>query len=274
MPGPLDLVEQALQQIREEASLQHLDERALERLRQIIGEAIAGENEACMVTLWNATEGQEREALMDRFQEIDHLAHRDSFGNPIPSNLATRFWTCWYPGLEIDDRCVADVLGTLPGFQAEDVPAIIRAFENPASPLKLPGACTLRQHDVIHVLVGRGLVDQDEAFVLGFTAATDPEFSDLDIERYKLAFSLYPEPYCIRGCDLTAFDLGVEAARSMSLASLRKIDPDALLRMTVGEARSMLGIDKEKLYAIYAKERAAIPGTPWSNRLPTRRFSN
>ncbi len=170
----------------------------------------------------------------------------------------------------MDDATVGEILDTLPGLDSEDIPAIIRAFESPTSPLRLPGACSLEQHDVLHVLLGRGLVDQDEAFVLGFSAVADPRFSVEDIQRYKMAFSLYPEPFCIRGGDLLAFDLGVKAAQRMSLRGIMEIDVATMRPVPVAEARKQLGIDKEVLYEIYEQERQLIPLTPWSHRLPVR----
>lgn len=268
MPSPHNIIEEALGRIAADRLFSSLDAVALERLKVIIGEVVASENEACMVTLWNATEGKERDAMVRRFAEIDHLANHAIDGSWRQSNLTTPYWTRWYPGLETDDLTVGAVLDTLPGLSSEDIPAIIRAFESPTSPLKLPGACTLEQHDVLHVLLGRGLVDQDEAFVLGFSAAADPAFSSNDIQRYKLAFSLYPEPYCIRGCDLVAFDLGVETARQMPLQGLASLDEQRVRGRRVADVRREFGIDKTILYAAYAEERRRIPHTPWSNRLP------
>ena len=179
------------------------------------------------------------------------------------------FWTRWYPGLDTDYFTVGSVLDTMPGFSSEDIPSIIGAFESPSSPLKLPGACSLAQHDVLHVLLGRGLVDQDEAFVLGFTAMADPQFTNDDMDRYKFAFSLYPEPYCIRGCDLVAFELGVQAAQAMRLGNIIDLDPNSVRGKRIGTVRRELGIDKEVLLDIYEQESRCIP-TPWSKRLPRR----
>lgn len=264
MPSPIDIVDQTLTRIANDPELRQLSSTAMAKLRMLIVEAVASENEACMMNLWNASEGDERDAMIQRFQDLSHLS------NPPKSSLDTTFWTRWYPGLDIDDMTVESVLNTLPGLNEDEVPAIIRAFENPDSPLKLPGACSLKDHDVLHVLLGRGLVDQDEAFVLGFTAVTDPAFSDRDIEKYKIAFSLYPEPYCIRGCDLIAFDLGVAAARKMRLKNLSPLDVTFLRKQTVRQARDYVGIDKTILYETYEEEQRLIPGTPWSKRLTTR----
>lgn len=60
----------------------------------------------------------------------------------------------------------------------EEVPFLVRLVENPA--LDLPfmdvfhGATDLPTHDYLHIVLGRGLLAKDEAFVIGFTmGATD-----------------------------------------------------------------------------------------------------
>ncbi|MBL4559174.1 MAG: hypothetical protein JKP98_25385 [Rhodobacteraceae bacterium] len=76
-------------------------------------------------------------------------------------------WDEWNPGLDTDAMTLGAVLATMPAAAAEDVPAIIRKYENPDSPDALPGAIALDRHDCLHVLLGRGLHVQDEAFIIG-----------------------------------------------------------------------------------------------------------
>lgn len=269
MPTPHDVVTETLNGLMSDQLLTDLKPEAWESIRRAIALAVASENEACMINLWNACEGNERDAMVNRFADVEQLLQRNGNDGFPPSCMDTPFWTRWYPGLETDHLSVGHVLDTMPGFQSEDIPAIIGAFESPNSPLKLPGACTLQQHDVLHVLLGRGLVDQDEAFVLGFAAMADPQFTNDDIDRYKFAFSIYPEPYCIRGCDLLAFELGVKAAQKMRLGNIITLDVAAVRSLLIGPLRRNLGIDTEVLLDIYEEERRCIP-TPWSKRLPKR----
>ena len=267
MPKPHDVVDESLKTLKADPLLAGLAPEAWQRLRQVIVHAVASENEACMINLWNASEGDERDAMVKRFAQIEQLRQASGSQSLPASCLHTPFWTRWYPGLETDQLTVGSVLDTMPGLTSDDIPGIIRAFESPDSPLKLPGACTLDQHDVLHVLLGRGLVDQDEAFVLGFTAVADPQFTDDDMERYQFAFSIYPEPYCIRGCDLIAFELGVKAARQMRLRNIIDLDVKAVRHQLIGQVRRDHGIDKEILLVVYEEERQRI-ATPWSKRLP------
>src|SRR6056297_825277 len=92
-------------------------------------------------------------------------------------------WDEWNPGLDTDDMTLRAVLDTLPAAAAEDVPEIIRKYENPESPDALPGAIALARHDCIHVLLGRGLHVQDEAFVIGATMGAASDIADEGVHR-------------------------------------------------------------------------------------------
>ena len=214
----------------------------------------------------NHTDGPS-EALL---RSIDPDAvQRDPEGRPVTANTATPHWREWHPGLDNDGQTLGEVMATLPGFPADAVPALVRLFENPASPVALAGACTLPQHDAIHVLVGRGLVDQDEAFVIGFTAGADSTLGQADVEAYRVALSSYAEPFRIVGRDLLAFDLGVQAGRVAAGRDLHALDVDAYAGLPLGEARRRLGVDPDVLRDFYRLEQRVIPGTPASLRLPT-----
>ncbi len=197
------------------------------------------------------------------------VIRRDPAGRPVTADTATPHWREWHPGLDNDDQTLGAVLATLPGFEAEAVPVLVRLFENPASPIALAGACTLAQHDAVHVLIGRGLVDQDEAFVIGFTAGAAADLSQADVEAYRVALSSYAEPYRIGGRDLLAFDLGIQAGRVAASRDLHAIDVEAYAGLPLGQAREQLGIDTDVLRGFYRLEQRVIPGTPASLRLPT-----
>ena len=87
-------------------------------------------------------------------------------------------WREWIPWLENDDLTLREVYETLPGAGPEEIDQIVRLLENPASPYALPGASSLRVHDCIHILIGRGLLNHDEAFVIGYTMGTAKEGID------------------------------------------------------------------------------------------------
>src|SRR5262245_53610248 len=75
----------------------------------------------------------------------------------------------WNPGLDDPERSLASIYQSMPGNLVGAIPWLVKLLENPKSPLAFPGAIDLFGHDCIHILLGRGLLPQDEAFVIGFT---------------------------------------------------------------------------------------------------------
>ena len=188
---------------------------------------------------------------------------RPSGGAPLPA------WRRWCPGLDNDALTLREVLATLPAAPPTAIPWIVRLFENPAGWLHLHGAVDLAHHDRIHVLLGRGLLGQDEAFVIGFTMGSTKRLSRLEQWFFKLvAASLYPVPYRIPWPTLAAYDLGVEAGRAMGVQNVHLAVGDDRLDRPLGDIRRELGIDPERLKDFFARERAALPGTAASARLP------
>jgi hypothetical protein len=182
---------------------------------------------------------------------------------------APRRWQTWFPGLDNDDLTLRDVLATLPAAPPTAIPWIVRLFENPQGWLRLHGAVNLARHDMIHVLLGRGLLGQDEAFVIGFTMGSTKAVFRLEQWLFKyVASHVYPSPYRIPAHVLAAYDLGLEAGREMGVKDLHLAIGDALLDLPLGETRRRLGIETRRLREFYARERAALPGTPASRRLP------
>ena len=69
-------------------------------------------------------------------------------------------------------------------------------LENPKSPISLTGAIDLYNHDIIHILLDRGMLNRDEAMVIGFTMGNSETTSSW--VRWLFEFCaryLYPESY-------------------------------------------------------------------------------
>jgi hypothetical protein len=177
-------------------------------------------------------------------------------------------WRAWFPGLDNEQLTLRDVLATLPAAPPAAIPWIVRLFENPKGWLRLHGAVDLSTHDRIHVLLGRGLLGQDEAFVIGFTMGSTKAVSRLERWFFKCAIAhLYPDPYRIPWPILAAYDLGLEAGRAMGVKDIHLAIRDSMLDRPLGEVRRELGIDVPLLREFYAREREALPETAASRRL-------
>ena len=178
-------------------------------------------------------------------------------------------WRSWFPGIDNDDRTLREVLATLPAAPPQAIPWIVRAFENPRGWLHLHGAVDLHGHDMIHVLLGRGLLGQDEAFVIGFTMGATKAVSRVEAGIFKMIASrVYPHPYRIPWRTLAAYDLGLEAGRELAAPNLHRRLRDDMLDRPLGETRRTLGIDTRRLRDYFARERRRLPDTAASRRLP------
>ena len=182
-------------------------------------------------------------------------------------------WDEWNPGLDTDGMTIAEVLASMPAANADEVPEIIKKYENPESPDALPGAITLARHDCIHVLLGRGLHVQDEAFVIGATMGAASDISS-DIVEFFVSVSTteYPKHWRFEQEHIPSFRLGVGFAmdnlRGKDL-HLIPLEEEPWQSMTVRDARRELGIVKEELRAYFRKAELLVPGTRATRRLDT-----
>jgi len=214
-----------------------------------------------------AAHAPDREGVLTRFDA--QAALELPAGATKTSDTRTSDWWEWFPGLDNDARTLREVLAELPAAPATAIPWIVRLFENPEGWLRLHGAIHLKDHDMIHVLLGRGLLDQDEAFVIGFTMGSTKAVSRAERAWFRFVVSrLYAEPYRISQRMLAAYDLGLEAGRELEVKDLHRVLRDDMLDRPLGAVRRELGIDSRRLREFYARERIALPGTLASSRLP------
>ena len=82
-------------------------------------------------------------------------------------------------------------------------------MENPNSPIALTGAIDLYNHDIIHILLDRGMDIRDEAMVIGFTMGNSNKTRSW--VRWIFLFisqHLYPDGYKFDEHDLFEFERG------------------------------------------------------------------
>jgi hypothetical protein len=210
-------------------------------------------------------------ALCERLELFiqPEILFRAPSGEFIESSDGSGLWGMWYPGLDNENASMQTMLASLPGVQEVGIPKEVRLFEDPMSTIALPGAVSLAWHDAIHILLGRGLLDQDEAFVVGFTMGNSSSFRNEDAVTLRNAFShSYPEPFRVHGKKLLAFDLGIEAGRGMGVQDIAKHEGCFSNSATLREWRDHFGITEDSLRAVYARESMMIPKTLESARLP------
>lgn len=180
----------------------------------------------------------------------------------------------WSPGLN-DTQTLRDAYEYMPGDDASKVPWYVRLLENPKSRLALPGAVDLFGHDCIHILLGRGMYAQDEAFVIGVTMGASGELSAGQHELYKLWSQLvYRGPYRFSRVDLLVLDIAVEFARRQNIRPLHRVAWKTVLDRPLGELRASLGIDVDSLMSVFDIERRLLSASAATQRLPTARTTS
>lgn len=155
----------------------------------------------------------------------------------------------------------------------EEVPFLVRLVENPA--LDLPmldvfhGATDLPTHDYLHIVLGRGLLAKDEAFVIGFTmGATDQVGRGEEFLYGMFAKYLYPKQYRFTDEDLRVFKDAVRLGYISDCDTrLCTTDFDRFLDTPLEAIREALGIETDLLRAYYAIEKRRYPKSRESQRL-------
>jgi len=122
----------------------------------------------------------------------------------------------WHPKLSSSRRKLKSVLKEMDLFKLrqENIPLIIKLVENPNYKTSglFGGAVNLFNHDCIHVLLGRGLLVKDEAFVIGYTMG-----STKNMKRWKrnlfmfMSKYFYPKGYKFGEEERLVFNMGVMA---------------------------------------------------------------
>jgi hypothetical protein len=172
---------------------------------------------------------------------------------------------------DVTFRAAADELSSL-GLKQADVPLIVQLVENPRYDFPgldvFHGATGLVAHDRIHVLLGRGLLVKDEAFVIGFTMGSTDRVGTTEERLYGLISKyFYPKEYQFADADFRVFRDAIRLGYVSDCKPLSEIDFEPLLDLPLREARRAIGLEEDLLRAYYAIEKARYPDSFESQRL-------
>ena len=180
----------------------------------------------------------------------------------------------WFIPLSAGKKTLGDALRELSaiGLKQSDIPFIVKLVENPAYDVPgiemFHGATDLAAHDRLHIILGRGLLPKDEAFVIGFTMGSSNRISTTEERLYAFfAKHLYPRAYRFNDADVQVFRDAVHMGFVSDCVSLSTADLASFDAAPLGEARLALGIEEDLLRAYYAIERRRYPDSPESRRL-------
>jgi len=177
----------------------------------------------------------------------------------------------WHYPVGDNEELLSDVLDEMFDFRLNpaDVPLVIKLVENPNHKTSrlFGGAVSLFTHDCIHILLGRGLLLKDEAFVIGYTMGSSKKMNRCRRNLFMFVSKyLYPEGYRFGEEERYVFYSGVMAG-SRCGADLSEVGFSELGEDKVQEIRRLLGIDRELLKCCYCTEKKLFVDSPESQRL-------
>ena len=156
--------------------------------------------------------------------------------------------------------------------EQEEIPLMVQLVENPK--FQIPGfqlfhgAVDLIQHDYIHIVLGRGLLQKDEAFTIGFTMGSTNKITTTEENLYALISRyLYPKVYKFSKDDIEVFKDAIRLAYISRCEALDEFDFTPLLDEPLYEVRNSVGLEGDLLLAYYQIEKDRYPNTPDSQRL-------
>jgi len=164
--------------------------------------------------------------------------------------------------IDVDNIKLKEAYSTVFSLYNPKIPFVIWLLENPDSPLALPGKISLQYHDYIHILLGRGISPQDEAFVIGFTMGNDLNTNRMHLFIYKFFASfIYPYPYNFSKLDLINFDLGFIYGRKIKIKQINEINFENYHNETINYLRNYFGISADEIQLIRRIEIWFMPGS-------------
>jgi len=131
----------------------------------------------------------------------------------------------------------------------DNIPLIIKLVENPKyfTSRLFTGAVNLFTHDCIHIVLDRGLLVKDEAFVIGYTMGSSKKMKRWRRNLFMFICKyFYPKEYRFGEEERFIFHMGVIAGARCK-ADLSECNFHKLMDNTLGNIRSRLGLDTELL---------------------------
>ena len=183
-------------------------------------------------------------------------------------------WRGWQVPLSCGGITLGEAYRSLDaaGMKQRDVPFIVQLVENPRYDLPgieiFSGATHLREHDYLHILLGRGLLPKDEAFVLGFTMGSSNRVGEIEERLFTLfARYLYPKGYRFDDEDVAVYKDAVRLGYVSDCHPLAEVNCATMLDWPINRIRQAIGIEEDLLRAYYAIEARRYPHAVESQRL-------
>ena len=158
------------------------------------------------------------------------------------------------------------------GAGQQEIPLMIQLVENPKYRITgfhaVPWRRRSEQHDCIHIILGRGLLELDEAFTIGFTMGSTKKVTTTEEQLFSLiAQYLYPKVYQFGEKEIAVFKDAVRLGYISGCAALDEIDFKQYLGLPLRAVREKIGLEINLLRAYYEIEKKRYPDSIASRRL-------
>jgi hypothetical protein len=190
------------------------------------------------------------------------------------ANTKAITWRDWIVPLSEETMTMREILEQSSHLRAgqDDIPLIIQLVENPKFDIPgidlFNGAVDLETHDCIHVLLGRGMLPKDEAFVIGFTMGSTNRVTSTEERLFSLAAKyLYPGPYKFSDDEIEVFKDATRLGFVSDCEPLSEVNYDQYMDMPVGQIRERIGLESDLLKAYYRIEKNRYPMDKASSRI-------
>ncbi len=193
---------------------------------------------------------------------------------PYMTLPVTKKWREWHIPLQQGDVTLAEALENLRALGAKqtEIPLMVQLVENPGFDLPggdlFHGRVDLLTHDLIHIVLGRGLLTNDEAFTIGFTMGSTNRVTTSEEVLYTLISKfVYPKVYQFNDDAIRIFRDATKLGYISDCTPLNQVDFEPLMNCTLEDARHAIGIEPDLLRAYYAIEKRRCPNDAASQRL-------
>ena len=195
-------------------------------------------------------------------------------GRRRPAPAQPDAWRKWHVPLSQDKTTLEAAYGSLSSIalRQREVPLLVQLVENPRFDIPgveiFSGATNLRTHDFLHILLGRGLLPKDEAFVLGFTMGSTNRVGGLEETLFTLiARYLYPKTYRFDDEDVAVYKDAVRLGHISDCKPLAEIRFGPMIGWSMRRIRKAVGVEEDLLRAYYHVEAKRYPKSVESQRL-------
>jgi len=186
----------------------------------------------------------------------------------------TKKWRDWHIPLSQERATLSEALANLQALGAKqaEIPLMVQLVENPNFDLPggdlFHGRVDLQTHDIIHILLGRGLLMNDEAFAIGFTMGSTNRVTTTEELLYTLISKyVYPNVYQFDDAAVRIFRDATKLGYISDCTPLNQIDFEPLMGEPLDRVREVIGLEPELLRAYYEIEKRRCSNNSASQRL-------